>query len=147
MVDNSDGISGGWWILVGWLVGCFFVVVVDNSDGISGRGGGGGRFFVGWLVVGGRVWSWLIIVMVFQGGGGGDGLLVGCSRFWSCLMSFGSLPNDDVVDSVSLFSQSLLFSTLWTGYFGLLTTFSPSYLWMVMLRGLVGAGVSGLVQG
>lgn len=33
------------------------------------------------------------------------------------------------------------------GYFGLLATFSPSYGWMLLLRGLVGCGMGGSAQG
>lgn len=37
--------------------------------------------------------------------------------------------------------------TLWIGYFGFMTTFSPSYGWIVVLRGLVGVGMGGSHQG
>ncbi|XP_076434867.1 synaptic vesicle 2-related protein-like [Babylonia areolata] len=41
----------------------------------------------------------------------------------------------------------LLFSTLWTAYFGFLTSFAPSYYWLLLLRGLVGIGMGGVPQG
>ncbi|XP_064010927.1 putative transporter SVOPL [Pogoniulus pusillus] len=37
----------------------------------------------------------------------------------------------------------LLLSFLWTSYFSLLTSFAPSYNWFVLLRAMVGGGVSG----
>ncbi|XP_076435147.1 putative transporter SVOPL [Babylonia areolata] len=42
---------------------------------------------------------------------------------------------------------ALLMVTLCIGYFGLLATFSPSYGWMLLLRGLVGCGMGGSTQG
>ncbi|KAK7087411.1 synaptic vesicle 2-related protein-like [Littorina saxatilis] len=41
----------------------------------------------------------------------------------------------------------LLISTVWTAFFGLLTTFSPFYVWLLILRGLVGVGMGGIPQG
>ncbi|NXA37902.1 SVOP protein, partial [Eudromia elegans] len=41
----------------------------------------------------------------------------------------------------------LLLSFLWGAYFSLLTSFSPSYIWFVFLRAMVGGGVSGHAQG
>uniref|UniRef100_A0A8D0CET4 SVOP like n=1 Tax=Salvator merianae TaxID=96440 RepID=A0A8D0CET4_SALMN len=41
----------------------------------------------------------------------------------------------------------LLFSFIWGAYFSLLTSFSPSYIWFVFLRTMVGCGVSGHAQG
>ncbi|KAK1335103.1 hypothetical protein QTO34_004683 [Cnephaeus nilssonii] len=41
----------------------------------------------------------------------------------------------------------LLVSFLWGAYFSLLTSFSPSYIWFVFLRMMVGCGVSGHSQG
>ncbi|XP_039716674.1 putative transporter SVOPL isoform X3 [Pteropus medius] len=41
----------------------------------------------------------------------------------------------------------LLISFLWGAYFSLLTSFSPSYIWFVFLRTMVGCGVSGHAQG
>ncbi|XP_003220906.3 putative transporter SVOPL [Anolis carolinensis] len=41
----------------------------------------------------------------------------------------------------------LFFSFIWGGYFSLLTSFSPSYIWFVFLRTMVGCGVSGHAQG
>uniref|UniRef100_A0A5F8GK35 SVOP like n=1 Tax=Monodelphis domestica TaxID=13616 RepID=A0A5F8GK35_MONDO len=41
----------------------------------------------------------------------------------------------------------LLISFLWGAYFSLLTSFSPSYIWFVFLRTMVGCGVSGHSQG
>ncbi|XP_034635011.1 putative transporter SVOPL isoform X1 [Trachemys scripta elegans] len=41
----------------------------------------------------------------------------------------------------------LLISFLWGAYFSLLTSFSPSYIWFVFLRAMVGCGVSGHAQG
>ncbi|XP_032763150.1 putative transporter SVOPL [Rattus rattus] len=41
----------------------------------------------------------------------------------------------------------LLLSFLWGAYFSLLTSFSPSYIWFVFLRTMVGCGVSGHAQG
>ncbi|KAM5255763.1 putative transporter SVOPL [Ctenodactylus gundi] len=41
----------------------------------------------------------------------------------------------------------LLVSFLWGAYFSLLTSFSPSYIWFVFLRTMVGCGVSGHAQG
>ncbi|KAM6435760.1 putative transporter SVOPL isoform 2-T2 [Liasis olivaceus] len=41
----------------------------------------------------------------------------------------------------------LFISFAWGAYFSLLTSFSPSYLWFVFLRTLVGCGVSGHSQG
>ncbi|XP_036103101.1 putative transporter SVOPL [Molossus molossus] len=41
----------------------------------------------------------------------------------------------------------LFISFLWGAYFSLLTSFSPSYIWFVFLRTLVGCGVSGHAQG
>uniref|UniRef100_A0A673SZG9 SVOP like n=1 Tax=Suricata suricatta TaxID=37032 RepID=A0A673SZG9_SURSU len=40
----------------------------------------------------------------------------------------------------------LLISFLWGAYFSLLTSFSPSYIWFVFLRTMVGCGVSGHAQ-
>lgn len=34
----------------------------------------------------------------------------------------------------------------WIAYFGILTAFSPSYIWLLVLRGLVGLGFGGAVQ-
>lgn len=42
---------------------------------------------------------------------------------------------------------ALLIVTLCIGYFGFLATFSPSYGWMLLLRGLVGCGMGGSTQG
>ncbi|PVD31657.1 hypothetical protein C0Q70_07075 [Pomacea canaliculata] len=42
---------------------------------------------------------------------------------------------------------ALLIVTVSIGYFGFLATFSPSYGWMVFLRGLVGVGLGGSPQG
>ncbi|XP_005108859.2 putative transporter SVOPL [Aplysia californica] len=41
----------------------------------------------------------------------------------------------------------LVIVTLCIGYFGFLTTFSPSFGWMLFLRGLVGVGMGGSPQG
>nr|XP_022345747.1 putative transporter SVOPL isoform X3 [Crassostrea virginica] len=41
---------------------------------------------------------------------------------------------------------TLYMVTTWIGYFGLLTTFSPSFMWVLILRGLVGAGLAGSPQ-
>ncbi|XP_054243055.1 putative transporter SVOPL [Indicator indicator] len=41
----------------------------------------------------------------------------------------------------------LLLSFLWASYFSLLTSFAPSYVWFVLLRAMVGGGVSGHTQG
>ncbi|KAM6201188.1 putative transporter SVOPL [Rhynchocyon petersi] len=41
----------------------------------------------------------------------------------------------------------LFISFLWGTYFSLLTSFSPSYIWFVFLRMMVGCGVSGHSQG
>ena len=46
----------------------------------------------------------------------------------------------------SSFLQTLYMVTTWIGYFGLLTTFSPSFMWVLILRGLVGAGLAGSPQ-
>ena len=43
--------------------------------------------------------------------------------------------------------QALLLVTLSIGYFGFLATFSPTYGWMLLLRGLVGCGMGGSTQG
>ncbi|XP_070204086.1 putative transporter SVOPL isoform X2 [Littorina saxatilis] len=42
---------------------------------------------------------------------------------------------------------ALLIVTLSIGYFGFLATFSPTYVWMLLLRGLVGCGMGGSTQG
>ncbi|KAK3084315.1 hypothetical protein FSP39_011490, partial [Pinctada imbricata] len=42
---------------------------------------------------------------------------------------------------------TLYMVTLWIGYFGFLTTFSPSFVWLLILRGLVGSGLAGSPQG
>ncbi|XP_061197259.1 putative transporter SVOPL isoform X1 [Saccostrea echinata] len=41
---------------------------------------------------------------------------------------------------------TLYMVTMWIGYFGFLTTFSPSFIWVLILRGLVGAGLAGSPQ-
>lgn len=41
----------------------------------------------------------------------------------------------------------LFMSFIWGAYFSLLTSFSPSYVWFVFLRTMVGCGVSGHAQG
>ncbi|XP_053321241.1 putative transporter SVOPL [Spea bombifrons] len=41
----------------------------------------------------------------------------------------------------------LVISFLWGAFFSLLTSFSPSYVWFVFLRCMVGCGVSGHAQG
>ncbi|XP_062989418.1 putative transporter SVOPL [Elgaria multicarinata webbii] len=41
----------------------------------------------------------------------------------------------------------LFLSFIWGAYFSLLTSFSPSYIWFVFLRTMVGCGVSGHAQG
>ncbi|OWF42245.1 putative transporter SVOPL [Mizuhopecten yessoensis] len=41
---------------------------------------------------------------------------------------------------------TLYMVSLWIGYFGLLTTFSPSYIWILILRSLVGGGLAGSPQ-
>ncbi|XP_073755358.1 putative transporter SVOPL isoform X3 [Callorhinus ursinus] len=48
---------------------------------------------------------------------------------------------------VALVTTILLISFLWGAYFSLLTSFSPSYVWFVFLRTMVGCGVSGHAQG
>jgi len=47
---------------------------------------------------------------------------------------------------VSLLLQTLYLVAVWIGYFGLLTSFSPSYTWVLILRGLVGGGMAGSPQ-
>ncbi|CAL1534353.1 unnamed protein product [Lymnaea stagnalis] len=42
---------------------------------------------------------------------------------------------------------TLVMITLWIGFFGFLTTFSPSFAWILILRGLVGFGMGGSPQG
>lgn len=42
---------------------------------------------------------------------------------------------------------TLYMVSMWIGYFGLLTTFSPSYTWILILRSLVGGGLGGSPQG
>ncbi|XP_045173106.2 putative transporter SVOPL isoform X2 [Mercenaria mercenaria] len=42
--------------------------------------------------------------------------------------------------------KTLYMVALWIGYFGLLTSFSPSYTWVLILRGLVGGGMAGSPQ-
>ncbi|XP_060632839.2 putative transporter SVOPL [Anolis sagrei] len=41
----------------------------------------------------------------------------------------------------------LFFSFIWGAYFSLLASFSPSYIWFVFLRTMVGCGLSGHAQG
>ncbi|XP_076108162.1 putative transporter SVOPL isoform X1 [Mytilus galloprovincialis] len=41
---------------------------------------------------------------------------------------------------------TLYMVTFWIGYYGLLTTFSPSYYWILFLRCLVGGGLAGSPQ-
>ncbi|WAR02619.1 SVOPL-like protein, partial [Mya arenaria] len=41
---------------------------------------------------------------------------------------------------------TLYMVAIWIGYFGLLTSFSPSYTWVLILRGLVGGGMAGSPQ-
>ncbi|XP_052214568.1 putative transporter SVOPL isoform X12 [Dreissena polymorpha] len=41
---------------------------------------------------------------------------------------------------------TLYMVAIWIGYFGLLTSFSPSYKWILILRGLVGGGMAGSPQ-
>ncbi|XP_065795234.1 putative transporter SVOPL isoform X4 [Muntiacus reevesi] len=48
---------------------------------------------------------------------------------------------------VALVTTILFISFLWGAYFSLLTSFSPSYIWFVFLRTMVGCGVSGHSQG
>ncbi|KAK0060536.1 synaptic vesicle 2-related protein [Biomphalaria pfeifferi] len=42
---------------------------------------------------------------------------------------------------------TLIMVTIWIGFFGFLATFSPTYSWIVLLRGLVGVGMGGSPQG
>ena len=42
--------------------------------------------------------------------------------------------------------QIMMMASIWILYFGLLTAYSPNYPWMLVLRGLVGAGFGGAVQ-
>ncbi|KAK7481536.1 hypothetical protein BaRGS_00027185, partial [Batillaria attramentaria] len=42
---------------------------------------------------------------------------------------------------------TLLHSAIWVAFFGVLTTFSPVYIWLLLLRGLVGVGMGGIPQG
>ncbi|KAL4224126.1 hypothetical protein ACF0H5_017579 [Mactra antiquata] len=42
--------------------------------------------------------------------------------------------------------KTLYMVAFWIGYFGLLTSFSPSYVWILILRGLVGGGMAGSPQ-
>uniref|UniRef100_A0A2C9M8D3 Major facilitator superfamily (MFS) profile domain-containing protein n=1 Tax=Biomphalaria glabrata TaxID=6526 RepID=A0A2C9M8D3_BIOGL len=42
---------------------------------------------------------------------------------------------------------TLIMVTVWIGFFGFLATFSPTYSWIVLLRGLVGVGMGGSPQG
>jgi len=42
--------------------------------------------------------------------------------------------------------QTLIIAACWIGYFGILTSQSPNYTWIVLLRGLVGFGFGGAVQ-
>ncbi|XP_052799993.1 putative transporter SVOPL [Mya arenaria] len=42
--------------------------------------------------------------------------------------------------------KTLYMVAIWIGYFGLLTSFSPSYTWVLILRGLVGGGMAGSPQ-
>lgn len=63
-------------------------------------------------------------------------------RFSSPAFQGGQIP------FTSLFIIQILFiSFLWGAYFSLLTSFSPSYIWFVFLRTMVGCGVSGHAQG
>ncbi|KAL8619134.1 hypothetical protein ACOMHN_019406 [Nucella lapillus] len=41
----------------------------------------------------------------------------------------------------------LLMTTMITAYFGLLASFAPTYIWFLLLRGLVGFGMGGVPQG
>ncbi|KAK3606569.1 hypothetical protein CHS0354_041539 [Potamilus streckersoni] len=42
--------------------------------------------------------------------------------------------------------KTLIIISVWIGYYGFLTTFSPSYAWILILRGLVGGGMAGSPQ-
>ncbi|KAH3742441.1 hypothetical protein DPMN_049184 [Dreissena polymorpha] len=43
--------------------------------------------------------------------------------------------------------NNLMLASVVVWYFGLLTSFSPSYFWILLLRGLVGAGMAGMPHG
>ncbi|KAH3736462.1 hypothetical protein DPMN_043030 [Dreissena polymorpha] len=43
--------------------------------------------------------------------------------------------------------NNLMLASVVVWYFGLLTSFSPSYFWLLLLRGLVGAGMAGMPHG
>ncbi|CAH1230704.1 SVOP [Branchiostoma lanceolatum] len=40
----------------------------------------------------------------------------------------------------------LFFAAVWILYFGILSAFSPTYIWIVLLRGIVGFGIGGVPQ-
>ncbi|KAI8505148.1 hypothetical protein Bbelb_172570 [Branchiostoma belcheri] len=40
----------------------------------------------------------------------------------------------------------LFFSAVWILYYGILSAFSPTYIWIVLLRGIVGFGIGGVPQ-
>ena len=42
--------------------------------------------------------------------------------------------------------QELILCSVFTCYFGILSAFSPNFLWMLILRGLVGFGIGGAPQ-
>jgi len=42
--------------------------------------------------------------------------------------------------------QELLLCSMFTFYFGLLSAFSPNYVWILILRGIVGFGIGGVPQ-
>ena len=46
-----------------------------------------------------------------------------------------------------VFLQNLLLASFIVWYFGLLTSFSPTYAWILILRGLVGGGMAGMPHG
>jgi MFS family permease len=42
--------------------------------------------------------------------------------------------------------QSLIFSALWALYYGLMSSITPEYYWLLALRSLLGFGVGGVPQ-
>ncbi|XP_072042995.1 synaptic vesicle 2-related protein-like [Amphiura filiformis] len=42
--------------------------------------------------------------------------------------------------------KGLIFCSVWLCYYGFLSSFSPTYIWILLLRGLVGFGIGGVPQ-
>ena len=112
-------------------------------------------------------WDLLFVLFLFEGGG----VFLCVFSIYVCFFSWLARINHTFAGNVlvwSVFSsaffffiyiiyictthlccflfQELIMCSLVTFYFGVLSAFSPSFLWLLILRGLVGFGIGGAPQ-